>query len=204
MDLGRWRIRHLGHAVGKALGNVLDGEMKLPASGPDDDRQAFEINNRIDTLDRDLASLRPGATPEKVLVTFAPFFEGGLCLRLAPAGIESRLISLFLFGQVFTPPDSDGADLNLGLSSLETNQVFKISIDPILKALKLGSFSRLEGASAFAFKPSEDVVFVLFDHRPHPWQVFAIENAFLSARDTCLRLSRAKPSLTRAARGFFK
>ena len=205
MDLGRWTIRHLGHAVGRALGNVLDGEMDLPTSGADAVRDAFEINESTDDLDRELAFLRPGVSPEKVLVAFAPFFEGGICLRLSndSGTTETRLTSLFLFGQVFTPPSSDGTVLDLGLSALEANRVYKMSIDPVLRALKLGSFFRLDGASAFAFKASRDVVFVLFDHRPHPWQVFAIENAYLSARDTFARLSTAKPSVI-SARGFFK
>ncbi len=205
MDLGRWTIRHLGHAVGKVLESVLDGDMNLSAAATDRKTDAFFIDENQDVLDRELALLRPTATPEKVLVAFAPFFEGGICLHLCSGseGSETRLTSLFLFGQIFTPPDANGTVLNLGLASLEMNCVYKLSIDPVLKALKLGSFLRLTEASAFAFKPSRDVVFVLFDQRPHPWQVFAIENAYLSARDTFARLLRSKPAF-KNARGFFK
>lgn len=209
MDLGRWRIRRLGHAVGKALGSALDGDIDMQPISVDGPRDAFEIqilDDSHDELDRALALIRPGSSPEKILSVFAPYFEGGICLRLDPIETddtsEMRLTSLFLFGQTFTPPDSNGTALDLDLTSLREGRVLKTSIEPLLRALKLGMFSRLAGASAFAFKPASDVVFVLFDHRPHPWQVLAVENAFLSARDVFSRIGSRVGS--RASRGFFR
>jgi hypothetical protein len=186
MDLGRKSLRQLGHL----LGTVLDAE--ISAAPADEVRDTFEISD---------SNERPGASAEKVLGAFMPFFEGGLCLRVE--GHKTFLTSLFLFGQTFTPAEAHGTPVNFKLKSLELNRVYKMALAPLLKSLDLGTFFRLDEASAFAFAISRDTIFVLFDNRPHPWQVFAIENAFLSARDTFARLSAPKPAVM-SGRGFFK
>jgi hypothetical protein len=194
MDLSRWSLRSLGHM----LGSVLDAD--LPQALVEGEvRDAFEISESTEELDRALALIRPGASPEKVLQAFAPFFEGGVCLRVR--GAETFLTSLFLFGQSFTPPDPQGTPVDFGLRALEMSRVYKMRIDPILTALSIGPFFRLDGASAFAFAVSSDCVFILFDNRPHPWQVFAIEDAYLSARDVFARLGSPRVSVPR---GLFK
>lgn len=202
MDLGRWSFRH----VGNFLGDVLDGEIGAKTkSEMTEVRDAFHISYDTDDLDHDLAMLRPGSTPEKILNSFAPYFEGGLSLKIEKG--QTRLMSLFLFGQIFTPPDVKGTPIDLGLAACETTRVYRATLTPILKELRLESFCRLEDASAFAFRPSAQTIFVLFDHRPHPWQVFAIENAYLTARDIFSRLQSVKPAPRSSllnARGFFK
>lgn len=190
MDLSRWSLKNLGHM----LGHVLDSD--LPAGPADAVRDAFEISESSEDLDRALALVRPGASPEKVLNAFSAFFEGGLSLRVS--GSKTFLTSLFLFGETFTPAEAHGTPVDFGLRSLEMSRVYKMSAEPILKTLKIGDFFRLEGASAFAFPVTNDCVFILFDNRPHPWQVFAIENAYLSARDTFARLGESR------TRGLFK
>lgn len=176
MDLSRWSLRHLGHL----LGNVLDAE---PPAGADEIRDDFDVSDEFDELDRSLALLRVGSEPERVLAEFAPYFEGGLSLRVS--GDECVMTSLFLFGQTFTPEEP--MPQTFGLRQLDLLSVLKMSAEPLLRALKLGPFFRLDGAAAFAFAPSRNAVFILFDNRPHPWQVFAIENAYLSARDAFSR-----------------
>ncbi len=202
MDLGRWSFRHLGNF----LSDVLDGEIGAKSNSElTEVRNAFEINDDFEKLDRELALLRPGATPEKILNAFSPYFVGGLSLKIENG--VTRLTSLFLFGQIFTPPDANGTAVDLGLRGCEKTRVYRGKLNPILKTLRLESFFKLEEASAFAFKPSDQTVFVLFDHRPHPWQVFALENAFLTARDAFVRKQSVKtPSRSNVlnARGFFK
>lgn len=200
MDLGRWNFRHLG----RFLGDVLDGEIAIESKNQDTDlvRDAFEVSEDTEALERSLTLLRPGASAEKILLAFAPFFEGGLALRIDEG--HTRLTSLFLFGQAFTPPDAGGTPVDIGLPTIEAGRVYRSSIAPILSALNLSSFFRLDGALAFAFKPGAgETIFVLFDNRPHPWQVFAIENAYLSARDTFARLETSRSAAV-GARGFFK
>lgn len=196
MDLGRFSFRH----VGRFLEDVLDGEIEIDGQN-DDVRDAFDVNENTEDLDRALALLRPGTSAVKILNAFAPFFEGGLCLKVI--GGETRLMSLFLFGQTFKPSHENGTPVHLGLKRMELSRVYKASIGPIMKALDLSTFFRLEGASAFSFALSKDTIFILFDHRPHPWQVFAVENAYLSARETFARLATSKPAVMNG-RGFFK
>ncbi len=196
MDLGRFSFRH----VGRFLEDVLDGEIELDAQN-NDVRDAFDVNESTEDLDRALALLRPGASAIKILNAFTPFFEGGLCLKVVDG--ETRLMSLFLFGQPFKPSHQNGTPVNLGLKRMELNRVYRASIGPIMDALDLSTFFRLEGASAFSFALSKDTVFIFFDHRPHPWQVFAVENAYFSARETFARLVISKPAVM-SSRGFFK
>jgi hypothetical protein len=196
MDLSRWSLKHLGKELNQILGNALDSD--LP-SGPEDDvRDAFEISESTEDLDRELAMIRPGSSAEKVLNAFMPFFEGGVCVRVSDD--RTFMTSLFLFGQTFTPAEAHGTPVDFGLRGVEMSRVYSMSLKPILTALSLGSFFRLEGARAFAFAVSRDCIFILFDHRPHPWQVFAIENAYLSARDTFARLGETRST----SRGLFK
>lgn len=196
MDLGRWNIGHLG----RFLGDVLDGDIEIKGAASEEVRDAFDVSEDTKALDRALSLLRPGAPTEKILNAFAPFFEGGLALKIVNG--QTRLTNLFLFGQAFTPPDSKGQSVFFGIGSMDTNRVYRASIGPILKALDLNSFFRLDGACAFAFPVSKDTIFIIFDNRPHPWQVFAIENAYLAAREAYARLS-IKPQAA-SARGFFK
>jgi hypothetical protein len=191
MDLSRWSFKNLGHALNNALDADLPGR-------EDEVREAFEISESTEDLDHDLALVRPGASPEKVLNTFMPYFEGGACLRVA--GDRSFMTSLFLFGQTFTPAEAHGTPVDFGLRGVEMSRVYKISLKPILKTLNLGHFARLDGAFAFAFAVNAETLFILFDNRPHPWQVFAIENAYLSARDTFQRLGDTRST----PRGLFK
>jgi hypothetical protein len=188
MDLSRWSLKVLGQELNQMLGTVLDSD--LPQAPEDEVRDVFEISESTEDLDRALALVRPGASPEKVLNAFMPFFEGGVCLRVS--GTRTFLTSLFLFGQTFTPAEAHGTPIDFGLRSLERSRVYKMSVEPLLKALNVGPFFRLDGASAFAFPVTSECVFILFDNRPHPWQVFAIENAYLSARDTFARLSESR------------
>lgn len=205
MDLGRWSFRHLGNF----LGDALDGNLVAPvptggasARSSKTPEEPFEIVSDNDELDRELLMIRPGAQTDKVLAAFVPYFEGGLSIKVE--GSKTYLTSIFLFGQTFTPPDRASSLVDFGLRGVETTRVYRASIEPLLKELGLGGFTRLEGASAFAFRASNDVIFILFDNRPHPWQVFAIENAYLSARDTFGRIGAATASVASTARGFFK
>ena len=196
MDLSRWSLKNLGHV----LSNALDSD--LPSSHEDVVRDAFDISESNDELDRELAMIRPGASVEKVLSAFTAFFEGGVCLRV----VDDRtfMTSLFLFGQTFTPAEAHGTPVDFGLRGVEMSSVYKMSLAPILTALNLGSFLRLDGAQAFAFAVSPDCIFVVFDNRPHPWQVFAIENAYLSARDTLARIGESRSTSRLTSRGLFK
>ncbi len=194
MDLSRWSVKRFGKNLGQALNKALDSD--LPGR-EDEVRTAFEISESTEDLDRDLALVRPGSSPEKVLNAFMPYFEGGVCLRVS--GERTFMTSLFLFGQTFTPAEAHGTPVDFGLRGVEMSRVYKMALKPILKSLNLGDFSRLDGAQAFAFAVNADTIFILFDHRPHPWQVFAIENAYLSARDTFARLGDL-----RVTRGLFK
>lgn len=212
MDLSLWNIPHLSKLRARTrdlrdfLGDVLEGERELLETrerSPREVEEAFDVSNDWDELDRQLAILKPGTPPEKILAEFAPYFEGALCLRVDRASGDSRLAGVTLFGQTFRPPSGAGPssskdEVDLGLTGLRAGSVVAGRILPILKALKLEKIEDLHECSAFAFTPSEGVVFVLFCDRPHPWQVFAIENAYLSARDACNRRVPQK------VRGFFK
>ena len=196
MDLSRWSLKHLGQELNQILGHALDAD--LPR-GPEETNQiGFEISGSSQDLDQELAMIRPGSSVEKLLTAFKPFFEGGACLRV----VDDRtfMTSLFLFGQTFTPAEAHGTPVDFGLRAIETSRVYTMNLKPILKALNLGSFVRLEEASVFAFAISRDCIFLLFDNRPHPWQVLAIENAYLSARETYGRITEIRST----TRGLFK
>jgi hypothetical protein len=198
MDLSRWSLKNFGRELrelNRMLGDVLDAD--LPAAPEDEVRDAFDVSDSTEDLDRELALVRPGASPEKVLSALVPFYEGGVCLRVT--GDRTFMTSLFLFGQAFTPAEAHGTPVDFGLRGVEMSHVYKMDLKPILKALNLEPFFRLDGASAFAFAVLPDCLFVLFDNRPHPWQVLAIENGYLSTRDTFARIAGL-----RATRGLFK
>lgn len=210
MDLSRWNIPHLSKIRARTrnlrdfLGDVLEGERELiesrePAAGFHEE-EAFEVSSDWDELDRQLAILKPGTSPEKILAEFAPYFEGALCLKTERELRESKLSGVTLFGQTFQPPASGGGMVDLGLAGLRAGHVVAGRILPILKELKIENIEDLHECNAFAFVPADGVVFVLFCDRPHPWQVFAIENAYLSARDACNRRVPLKTS----SRGFFR
>jgi hypothetical protein len=210
MDLSRWNIPHLSKLRERTrdlrdfLGDVLEGDRELlnDPSRTETPREKFEVSSDWDELDHQLALLKPGASAEKILAEFAPYFEGALCIRTEGRGSKQkmRLTGFALFGQTFSPPDSKGADLDLGLAGLRSGFVLKGRIEPVLHKLRLGGVEGLQSASAFAFSPSDDSIYVLFCDRPHPWQVFAIENAYLSARDACNRRAPTRVS----SRGLFK
>lgn len=209
MDLSRWNIPHLSKIRARTrdlrdfLGDVLEGERVLLEStqaAEASEVEAFEVSSDWDELDRKLAILKPGTSPEKILAEFAPYFEGALCLKTERGSSESKLMGVTLFGQTFQPPASGGGVVDFGLRGLRQESVVAGRILPILKELKIENIEDLHDCHAFAFIPVEGVVYILFCDRPHPWQVFAIENAYLSARDACNRRVPQKNS----GRGFFR
>lgn len=214
MDLSRWNIPHLSKlrartrnlrdVWGDFLGDVLEGERELlqDTSKPEKVFEAFEVSSDWDELDHQLALLKPGTSAEKILQEFAPYFEGALCIRTDRVGgkIKTRLTGVTLFGRTFSAPDAKGGELDLGLAGLRAGYVVAGSILPILTELRLQNLEDLLETHAFAFTPADGIVYVLFCDRPHPWQVFAIENAYLSARDACNRRVPQKI----ASRGLFK
>lgn len=210
MDLSRWNIPHLSKIRARTrdfrdfLGDVLEGERELiqphEPAGDFVEEEAFDVSSDWDELDRQLAILKPGTSPEKILAEFAPYFEGALCLKTERGVREAKLSGVTLFGQTFQPPASGGGVVDLGLAGLRPGHVVAGRILPILKELKIENIEDLHDSNAFAFVPTEGVIFVLFCDRPHPWQVFAIENAYLSARDACNRRVPQKSS----SRGFFR
>ena len=213
MDLSLWNIPHLSKLRARTrdlrdfLGDVLEGERELLDSSPSESAsgsqslvEAFEVSSDWDELDRQFAILKPGTPPEKILAEFAPYFEGALCLKTERGQKEARLMGVTLFGRTFQPPQSGGGVVDLGLNGLRSGYVVAGRILPVLKALKIENIEDLHDCSAFAFVPTDGVIFVLFCDRPHPWQVFAIENAYLSARDACNR----RPPQKVSGRGFFR
>lgn len=205
MDLSRWNLPQITK-IRDFFDDVLEGEREL-IRNPNKSAsvtQPFSASNDWDELDRELSLLKPGSSPEKILSCFGSYFEGAMCLRTDKN--SSILTSVVLFDQVFSPPDAKGAELNIGIAGLKPGYVVHGRVVPILRALKIETIEQLHDCEAFAFSPAKNVIFVLFCSRPHPWQVSALENAYLSARDAFQRLEPKNGStgLRAGARSLFK
>lgn len=226
MDLSRWSLEKFTRfsdryrSFQEFLGDVLDGERgylnedqapnvkELPFVVRDDIHRLLEF----DSSSRGFRNRNPVDSFQRL----SPFFEAGFLLKCGSVYsssdpvIEARLIGMFLFGQIFVPPDRDGSVVPLIPPRISRDQVVKGRVAPVLNALQLEGIQELREASVFAFSPEENLSILLVCNRPGPWQVGIIESTHLVINELFDRASEKSSvrsvanALKASVRGLFK
>jgi hypothetical protein len=90
---------------------------------------------------------------------------------------------MFIYGKIFVSPEQQAPQVNLSLPLFARDRVYRGRLSAALKAFQLESLRGLQTANVFAFVPMPGVTLVLICNRPPPWQVLALEQAFLSVQE---------------------
>lgn len=202
MDLARWGLQKFTSLsdryrdMQQFLGDLLEGQNEVTKTSIE---SSFEVRSDVETLldtslpSRGSSSLRA----ENIFARFAPFFEAGFLLRLNASenvADESRLMSMFLFGQVFVPPESAGSVMRLTLPELREGQIIRGNVKPLLKALQLPNLRALTEASVFVLSPRQGLAIVLVCNRPPLWQGEVMEKTYQVVTELFALQERQKTS----------
>jgi hypothetical protein len=182
MDVQKWsqkKIRELTEQSKSFYGmisEILDGERGL-LTGKEKSQPLppFEVQNHIESLSAlpFSSAFLKGPEKEVVFERLAPFFEGGFFLQKSAGAWTLR--ELFLFGHVFTPPESEQTAVDFEIPKLRSFQVLRTSGRYILRKFNLEAIRKLHSSSAFLIGISDDCVFLLLCNRPQVWQIDHID-----------------------------
>ena len=164
------------------LGDVLEGEREIMADagtthGSRKRHAPFsarsDVENALMLPSRGRGELRF----EDRFAALAPFFEAGFIFEQTELD-ETRLRSMFLFGQVFVPKGKAEESVPPNLPEPGFKGVRRGRIEPLLATYRLEGLKNLHDGHVFAMSVSRGVVVLLVCNRPHPWQVGMVESAY--------------------------
>jgi hypothetical protein len=184
------------------LAHILEGE-----SGPllgqqtvSDLDMRFEVRSDFEalmdsTLERRHMTARMSSQRRAELVfdELAPYFDAGFCLSLGRDG-EYAFNSMFLLGRCFRADGLNAPHLLFKAPEMPVGSVLKGRVDPVLRAFDLGMIRSLNDGAAFAFRPVDEILFIIICTRPHLWQVDAIADANKAIRLLCEKKSVSNES----------
>ena len=172
------------------LGDVLEGEREIMADvetthGSRKKHAPFAARSDVEnslmpserTVAQNAARAKGELRFEDRFAAMAPFFEAGFIFEQTELD-ETRLRSMFLFGQVFVPKGKAEESVPPNLPEPGFEGVRRGRIEPLLATYRLEGLKNLHDGHVFAMSVRRGVVVLLVCNRPHPWQVGMIEKAY--------------------------
>lgn len=166
--------------IQKNLESILDQEIWKPQKSS---LKSFEVQTDL-SLVQNISYGLPETQLEKAILIFSrltPYFNSGifLTLRESSRSRESWISSAaFQDGIYFQLPKNVWNEA-LHLPTLKLGELRKTAPYVLLSPLQLNDLCDLPDANAFVFKPTDQILFLLFSNLPEPWlrpQIETIHN----------------------------